>query len=98
MITLKTSANTKDVLDDVRNKVNRVSLPTDAKTPTITEIETNTNQAFSVFLYDEQNALSREALISRGITLQRILEKVPGVDSANLSSQGMSSASVSTSQ
>ncbi len=51
-ITLKTSAIVKDVLDDVRNKVGRVTLPADAKTPVIIEVETDTGRAFSVFVYD----------------------------------------------
>lgn len=53
-MTLRTDANTKDLLNDIRNKVSAVPLPTDAKTPTITEIETDTNQTFSVYLYSQK--------------------------------------------
>ncbi|MBX9809026.1 efflux RND transporter permease subunit, partial [Candidatus Gracilibacteria bacterium] len=46
VINVKTSASVKDVLVDVRNKVNRVILPADAKSPVITELETDTGRAF----------------------------------------------------
>jgi multidrug efflux pump subunit AcrB len=51
ILTLKTSANVDSVLSDVRSAVARVTLPTDAKSPSITEIETDTSMAFSVFIY-----------------------------------------------
>jgi multidrug efflux pump subunit AcrB len=50
-VSLKTTANAKDVLSDIRSNISRVILPTDAKSPTITEVETDTNRAFSIFVY-----------------------------------------------
>lgn len=91
-ITLKTSATTKDVLDDVRNKVNRVVLPTDAKTPVITEIETDTSRAFSVFIYDMSNTASRSSLLARAIDLQERVETVAGIESVDLSASADTSA------
>ncbi len=84
-ITTKTSANVKDVMDDVRNSVNKVVLPTDAKSPTITEIETNTKTAFSVLVYDPNNTSSRALLIDRAIKLQKTIKTVSGVESIDLS-------------
>ena len=94
VLTLKTSADAKDVMNDVRNHVNRVTLPSDAKTPNITEIETNTNQIFSVFLYDTTNTKSRAVLIDRAKRLQKELEVIPGVDSIDLASENLASAGV----
>ncbi len=84
-LTLKTNADTKDVLSDVRSAVSRASLPADAKSPTITEIETDTNRAFSIFLYSSDPSTSKALLFERAIKLQEALEKVPGVNKVNLS-------------
>jgi multidrug efflux pump len=81
---LKTSADTKEVLNDIRNSVNKVSLPSDAKTPTITEIETDTNRTFSVFLYSKNPDTSRAVLFDRAIHLQKEVEKGSGIDSVEI--------------
>ena len=44
-LTLKTNAVTKDVLSDVRSAVARVTLPTDAKTPSIHEMSMQTRRS-----------------------------------------------------
>jgi len=75
-------------MDDVRNAVNKVTLPTDAKTPVITEIETNTKTAFSVLIYDPDNNSSHALLIDRAIKLQKRLKIVDGVESIDLSAGG----------
>ena len=75
-------------MDDVRNAVNKVTLPTDAKTPIITEIETNTKTAFSVLIYDPSNNSSHALLIDRAIKLQKKLKIVDGVESIDLSAGG----------
>ena len=76
VLTLKTTADSKDVVSDVRNAVTRVSLPSDANTPVVTDIETNTDQIFSVFIYNKKNADSRALMIDHAVTLQKELEKV----------------------
>lgn len=84
-VNVKTSATVKDVLDDVRNKVGTVTLPADAKTPTITEIKTDTGRAFSVFVYDPSEKATRSVLVARAIELQKYLKLVPGIESVDLS-------------
>ena len=86
-LTLKTSANTKDVLSDVRSAVARASLPSDAKSPVITEIETDTSRAFSIYLYAQDPTTSKALLYDRAITLQKALEKVPGINKVNLAAE-----------
>lgn len=75
-------------MDDVRNSVNKVVFPSDAKSPVITEIETNTKTAFSVLIYDPLNIASRSLLIDRAIKLQKIIKSVSGVESVDLSAGG----------
>ena len=95
IVTTKTSATVKDVMDDVRNAVNKVTLPTDAKSPVITEIETNTKTAFSVLVYDPTNTSSKSLLIDRAIKLQKIIKTVSGVESVDLSAGGSNGKSAS---
>ncbi len=85
-VNLRTDANTKDLLNDIRNKVNRVQLPSDAKTPVITEIETDTNRTFSVFLYSKIPGVSKSLLFSRAVDLQKRIEWAAGVNKVDLSS------------
>ena len=87
-VALKTNAVTKDVMNDIRNSVSKITLPTDAKTPTITEIETDTNRTFSIFLYSKIPWTSKSLLFSRAIELQRAIERAPWVNKVNLSSAG----------
>jgi multidrug efflux pump subunit AcrB len=85
-VSLKTDADTKDVMSDIRNSVNKVSLPSDAKTPTVTEIETDTNQTFSVFLYSKVRGVSKSLLLDRAIMIQKEVEKTSGIESVDISS------------
>jgi multidrug efflux pump subunit AcrB len=84
ILTLESDANAKDVINDVRNKVNRVALPMDAKSPVITEIETDTNRAFSVYIYGKNTEPTQAMLLSRAIELQNTIEQISGVDSVDL--------------
>ena len=74
MVTLEIGANTKDIINDIRNRIGRVVLPSDAKTPTITELKINKNQTFSVFLYPKNEATSKALLFSQAIELQKLIE------------------------
>jgi multidrug efflux pump subunit AcrB len=80
-INLKTNANTKDVINEVRNNVNRVILPSDAKTPVITEINTDTKQAFSIYLYAKNPSTTKSLLMNRAVEIQDAIEAVPGIES-----------------
>jgi multidrug efflux pump subunit AcrB len=91
-VNVKTSAIVKDVLDDVRNKVGTVVLPIDAKTPTITEIKTDTGRAFSVFVYDPSGKATRSVLVARAIDLQNRVKLIPGIESVDLSASANTSA------
>lgn len=87
-LTLKTDADTKDVLSDVRSAVARVNLPEEAKTPVITEIETDTSRAFSIFLYAKDVRTSRALLFDRAIAIQKSVENISGINSVVLSAGG----------
>ena len=84
-MTLKTNADTKEVINDIRNSISRVVLPTDAKAPVVTEIEADTNRTFSVFLYGKKDDTSKAFLFDRAYKLKQAIEKVPGINDVILS-------------
>lgn len=75
-------------MNDVRNAVSRVQLPSDAKTPVISEIETDTNRAFSVYVYSKNSDIDKAVLFDKAKRLQDIIETVPGVNDVALSAAG----------
>ncbi len=82
LATLKTDANTKDVVNEIRNNVNRVTFPTDAKTPVITEINTDTEQAFSLYVYAKREDLGKNLLMGYAEEIKKVLEDIPWIESA----------------
>lgn len=95
-ITLKTWADSKSIVNEVRNNVNRIVLPTDAKTPVITEIDTDTKQAFSIYLYSKDKKISNNLIIEKANSLKEKIEKlwtVESVDFANWSVSANASSS-----
>lgn len=83
-LTLKTSADVDSVLSDVRSAVARAVLPTDAKSPTISEIETDTSMAFSVFLYKKSGSADLDTLFERAKLLKKEMELTPGINSVEI--------------
>lgn len=80
-LTLKTWADSKDIINEVRNNVNRVILPGDAKTPIITEVDTDTKQAFSIYVYAKNAGTSKNLLIEKANVLKNSIEKLPSIES-----------------
>lgn len=85
-LTLKTSANVDSVLSDVRSAVARAVLPTDAKSPNIIEVETDTSMAFSVFIYKKNGETDLDTLFDRAKTLKKELELAPWVNNVDITS------------
>lgn len=95
-LTLKTDANTKDVLNEVRNNVNRVSLPSEAKTPVVTELNTNTKLAFSLYVYPKNPSISKSLLIEKTQVIKDHLEKISGIESVKFVNVGATTKAIST--
>ncbi|NDK07700.1 hypothetical protein EOM39_00465 [Candidatus Gracilibacteria bacterium] len=91
IITLKTGADTKDVVNEVRNNVNKIVFPTDAKTPVITEIDTDTKQAFGVYLYSKDPNISKGILVEKANILKNNIEKVSLVESVDFANGNLRS-------
>ncbi len=58
VVTLKNETNVKDFINDVKNEIAKVSLPTDAKDPTVTEISTANELLFEMMLYADAKSFS----------------------------------------
>ncbi len=80
-ITLKTWADSKNIVNEVRNNVNRIVFPTDAKVPVIMEIDTDTKQAFWVFIYWKNPNTSKDLLIEKANILKNNIEKLSSIES-----------------
>ncbi len=85
MLTLKTDADSKDVLNDIKSRVDSVSLPNDATTPTVSEILTDTSMAFTFAVYEKDNKATRSELIAKAQELKKTLEGLPTVNSVDIS-------------
>lgn len=82
VIELEPDAQTSDVIAEVRNNIGRASLPTDAKSPTVTEIKTDTNRMFTVTLYSENEAkVGIQKLRELAQELKDKIEKTEGIES-----------------
>ena len=84
LITLKTDTDLNDAMNNVRNAIERITLPNDAKNPKITSIETDTNRAFSLYISQKNNTPSRAELINKAIILKDKLETLKSVDNVKL--------------
>lgn len=91
IITLKTWVDTKDVVNEVRNNVNKVVLPTDAKSPVITEIDTDTKQAFWVFIYSNDPNISKDLMVEKANILKEKIENVDLVESVDFANWNLKS-------
>lgn len=91
ILTLKTWANSKDIVNEVRNNVNRIVLPTDAKAPVITEIDTDTKQAFWVYLYSNNPSISKNLLVEKANILRNNIEKASWIESVDFANWNLKS-------
>lgn len=91
-VSLKTHADASSVLNDIRNKVSSLTLPSAAKTPNITNIETNTDRLFSFSLYKKTGDAPHSELVERAEVIKDRLERLSTIKSAELTAGSMSMA------
>lgn len=65
VVTLKAEADTDKLLQDIKDAVSRADLPTDATDPLVTEISTESQRLFSVFLFTTNKETSHDVLMKR---------------------------------
>lgn len=81
---LEPDAKTADVMAEVRNNIGRAQLPTDAKTPGVMEIKTDTNRMFTVTLYSkDESKVGVQKLRELAQEMKERIEKLSGIESVD---------------
>lgn len=73
-VELKNSANTRNVLTDIKDQVDKVNLPEDAENPIVTELSTSSDLMFEVLLYWDPEKYSQFDLIQKAQYIKNNLE------------------------
>ena len=79
-MTLKAEADTDKVIQQIKDNVSRVDLPEDAIDPNVSEISTESQRLFSVFLSNTDPATSRDILMSRAKSIKELFEGKYNID------------------
>ncbi len=84
-VELKNSANTRNVLTDIKDWVDKVSLPEDAEDPVVTELSTNSDLMFEVLLYWDPEKYSQFDLTQKAQYIKNNLEwNIPWLSSIDI--------------
>jgi len=83
-VTLTADANTDKVLQQIKDGVAKAKLPTDATEPNVSEISTDSQQLFSVFLANTNRDTPRDALIKAARDIQKRFEGNYNIESVNI--------------
>ncbi len=73
-VELETWVNTKNLLVDIKDKVEKVKLPDDAEEPVVNELSSNNELLTWLFLFWEKDKITREELFDKAIYLREKLE------------------------
>lgn len=73
-VELDTWVNTRDLLTDIKDNVDKASLPSDAEDPNVSEISTQNELLFWVYLYSKNKDIPLSELYEKWVTLQNYLE------------------------
>lgn len=84
LISVKNWSDIDKILNEVRNKVSNISLPSWAKESNITNIETKNSIIFSMYVYDKNNNASYSQLIEKSQNIKEELEKLSTINKATI--------------
>jgi len=73
-IELETGVSTRDLLTDIKDKIDNLSLPEDASDPSITEVSSNNTLIYEALIYWDENKFSDFALMTKAKQIKNILE------------------------
>ena len=74
VVELDTSANTRDLLTDIKDKVDNVSLPEDASDPVVVEVSANSTLIYEALIYGDADRFDDFTLYNRAVLLKSKLE------------------------
>lgn len=84
VVTLTAEANTDKVLQQIKDGVSKAKLPTDATEPNASEISSDSQQLFSVFLANTNRDTPRDALMKAARDIQKRFEGNYNIESVNI--------------
>lgn len=84
VVTLKAEANTDKVVQEIKDGVSKANLPEDALEPSVSEISTDSQQLFSVFLANKNKNTSKDTLMKRAKEIQSYFEGKYNIDTVNI--------------
>ena len=84
-IELNNGVDIKDTLVDINDKVDRVSLPSDAEDPNVFEIDNDPDQLLSMYLYGDATRFTTADLIEKARGIQDALEGRGGISKIEFS-------------
>ncbi len=85
-IELRPETDIAKYINDVRNNIGRVVLPSDAKNPNVIEIKTQTNLVFAANLYSPKGTVSLDKLRILGADLKDKLALLPTIQKVDYGS------------
>ncbi|MDP2091205.1 MAG: efflux RND transporter permease subunit [Candidatus Gracilibacteria bacterium] len=87
-VELDTGVDTRILLTDIKDKVDNLTLPSDAKEPNVTEISTNSSLMYEVLLYGDNKEFDSFTLTQKAILLKNKLEGKYGISNIDIGSAG----------
>lgn len=98
----KTGFDIKDIRADVQSKIDSLNFPSDARDPSVGTVETNTNLAFSMYIFEKNNTATTEELMAKAISLKNHLKSLSQIDVVSVAynpvSSGLGSSSADDSE
>ncbi len=74
IVELETGAESRNVLTDIKDEVDKISLPEDAEDPIVSEISTNSDLIFEVLLYWDEKRFSKYDLMQKAQFIKANIE------------------------
>jgi len=74
VVELDNSANTREVLTDIKDAVDKLSLPEDAEDPSVVELSSQNELMFELLLYGKEAEFSEYDLINKAHLIKNELE------------------------
>jgi len=90
-VELDNDANTRDVLTDIKDSVDKVDLPDDAEDPIIVELSISSELMYEVLMYWSEDRFSQFEMNQKAQLLKSKLEWQSGIDSIDIWWEGASS-------
>ncbi len=83
-VELDTWVNTRDLLTDIKDKIDNLKLPEDANDPNVIEISSNNTLLYEALIYWDSNKFDDFSLMKKAKSIANQLDSIPGVSSIDV--------------